>query len=523
MQLSAWLGGRDAATGTMTAFARREWLFIALVAAFCAIFMLEYPASFAIADECEILSLAYSIAHGTVYPDRAGLLTWNPSMELAVGGHRIVKYSPFHALLLAPAVASDWRLGFLVSAAFFVVGAFAVRAMLRDAGLATDWCILYFILPGMLYYSATLMAAVPSAAMGAVGVALLWREPPRRVGGALALGASVLLHEWMVVFAIASAGVWWLSRPRARRWSDAVALAAGAAPAIIAVAAYNYATTASALRGGYAINGEAFWFTGEHFASFFPCYLASLAFFPVAGLAALSPRWSRGWQTPAVVAAVVTAASLYGYRDGLTSGLTPAAAMLAGAVPGQRFILPASVIACVPAARWLDDRLGQRGFAWTTARRSAALAAFVACFGVIAALHNDFLRANAAVQTAIARAVPAGGDIVGAGEVLKELAPVYRNVRLRQVAPDDPSVAAAADSYLVWMGAPGTAPPPEWTRGRTTELVRARSWAWNRDLWIAWPRDAHAHAAAYLIGLCTVTYAQQFEDIGQESSRTHQC
>ena len=222
----------------MTTFARREWLFLALVAAFCAIFLLKYPASFAIADESEILSLAYSIAHGTVYPDRAGLLTWNPLMELAVGGHRIVKYSPFHALLLAPAVASDWRLAFLVTAAFFIVGAFAVRTMLLEAGLATDWCILYFLLPGMLYYSATLMAAVPSAAMGAVGVALLWRERPRRVWGALALGAAVLLHEWMAVFAIASAGAWWLSRPRAGRWSDAVALAA-----------YNYATTASALRG----------------------------------------------------------------------------------------------------------------------------------------------------------------------------------------------------------------------------------------------------------------------------------
>ena len=80
---------------------------------------------------------------------------------------------------------------------------------------------------------------------------------------------------------------------------------------------------------------------------------------------------------------------------------------------------------------------------------------------------------------------------MGADEVLKELAPVYRNVRLRQVAPDDPNVAAATDSYLIWMGAPGAEPPPDWTRGRRTELVRARSWAWNRDLWIAWPRDAH--------------------------------
>jgi len=31
----------------MRTFARREWLFIALVAAFCAIFIFEYPASFA--------------------------------------------------------------------------------------------------------------------------------------------------------------------------------------------------------------------------------------------------------------------------------------------------------------------------------------------------------------------------------------------------------------------------------------------------------------------------------------------
>jgi len=63
------------------------------------------------------------------------------------------------------------------------------------------------------------------------------------------------------------------------------------------------------------------------------------------------------------------------------------------------------------------------------------------------------------------------------------------------------------------VAAPGAEPPPDWTRGRTTELVRARSWVWNRDLWIAWPRGAHAHAAAYLIGLRTVTCAQQFGDV----------
>ncbi len=471
---------------------RREWLFFGLVGAFALVYLAQYPASFAIADECEILSLAYAIEHGTVHPDRAGLVTWNYSMEFEAGGHRVIKYSPFHAALLAPALGAGWQLAFLVTAAFYILGAFVVRSMLVGEGVASEWAILYFLLPGMLYYSGTLMAAVPAAVMGLSGVALLARRRPRVALGAAALGGAVLLHLWMAALAVPFAVMWWLECGGENRWRIAAALAAGAAPAIAMAAAYNYATVGSPVVTGYMITGEVFAFSGQHLPRFLPFYAISLAVFPIAGLSVLSPRWSRGWAAPAAAFAIVAGASMYNYRDGLTSNLPAMAGFIAGAVPAQRFLLPASVIACVPAARWLENRLGGAGFQWSARARVVALALFAAVFGAIATLHQGFLRANAIVQRAIASAVPEGAEIVGTGDVLKELAPVYRIVRFHAVDPGDESVAGAADAYLVWIGAPGTKPPPYWTDGRKTESVQARSWAWNRDLWIAWPRTGAA-------------------------------
>ena len=135
---------------------RDEWLFISLLVAFSIIYLCEYPATYSIQDEMRILSLAYSIGHGTIYPDHSG-----PSVGLVIDGRTVSKFSPFHAALFVPAVMTDWRCGFLVTAAFFMLGALVVRSMLKRERLGSGWSCLYFLLAGALYYSQTLMAAVP--------------------------------------------------------------------------------------------------------------------------------------------------------------------------------------------------------------------------------------------------------------------------------------------------------------------------------------------------------------------------
>jgi hypothetical protein len=187
---------------------------------------------------------------------------------------------------------------------------------------------------------------------------------------------------------------------------------------------------------------------------------------------------------------MIAAASLYPYRDGLTSGLSGAAALIAGAIPGQRFLLPVSVVACVPAARWLSSRLPLPAASWPAALRAVALAVFVVGFASLSALHQSYLRAHAKVQTALATALPAGAIVAESdqGDILKELAPVYELVEYHR---DDSSGANGQlrGAYHVWMGEPGEAPPASITASPRTEMVPARSWVWKRDLWIAWPND----------------------------------
>jgi len=85
--------------------------------AFAAIFLLYNPATCAIEDETRILSLASSMTQGTAFLDQARI---DLDADLLCHGHRISKFFPFHAALLGPALVTHWRLGFPVSAGFFV-------------------------------------------------------------------------------------------------------------------------------------------------------------------------------------------------------------------------------------------------------------------------------------------------------------------------------------------------------------------------------------------------------------------
>ncbi|MGA6971502.1 MAG: hypothetical protein WBY93_07715, partial [Candidatus Binatus sp.] len=101
-----------------------------MLAAFCLIYALWYPATISIEDESSNIALAYSIEHGSIYTEAAGQL-WG----LPIGIHNVSKFSPFHAALLVPAIALNWKLVFLVSAGFFIAGAFILRTMLLRDGL----------------------------------------------------------------------------------------------------------------------------------------------------------------------------------------------------------------------------------------------------------------------------------------------------------------------------------------------------------------------------------------------------
>ncbi|HEY6394256.1 MAG TPA: hypothetical protein VIX12_02490 [Candidatus Binataceae bacterium] len=478
-------------SGTRTATGRGGWLFASLLISYCAIYAIFYPQTYSIFDESYILTLAYSIAHGTIYPDHAG-----PDSGLLIGAHEVAVYSPFHAAMLAPAFAFDWRVAFLVTGSFFVLGAFILRNLLLRSGLSPDWSVLYFLLAGPLYYSQTLMAAVPAAVMSLWAIAMLLRPDPRPFLGGLAFGASVLLHPWMAPMAVVFSAVWCLERAPLQLARNADWIAMGAFPSVAALAGYNYLTTGNPFVNAYTILRHQYSFVGAHFFSFFPFYLASLAVFPLGGWAIFSRRWSQCYALPITAAVMVLLASLYYFRDGLNVGSAQVGTMLgvlAGIVPGQRFLLPVSMIACVPAARFLDPRLHEMSPAIRRALRPFALAAFALGFVILSAAHQAYLGAHAKVQRALLARISANAQVVVGEDLRKEMAPVrvvYSDVREAGAEADPPAAA-----YVAWLGAPGALPPKGWFEGRREELVTVRSWVWNRDLWVGDPIARAASAA----------------------------
>jgi hypothetical protein len=460
---------------------RHEWAFAAMLAAYGVIYLAWYPATYTISDEGDYIALARALWHGTIFVDRAGGF-WG----LPVGNHMVSKYSVFHSALLAPAFALDWRLMFIVSASFFVWGAFISRKILRGHGLGSGWCLLYFMLAGGLYYSQTVMAAVPSAVMGLAGVSLCLRERPRPLLAGLAFGASILLHPWTGPLVAMFGLVFSLEQGRAAIRA-AASLAIGVAPAAFAIMAYNAATTGSPFRDVYTILGSQYEFTGERLPGFFYFYALSFAIFPIAGWSALWRRFSGTWAIPVTCVLGVAMCSLYFFRDGLRTGSARIGplAFIAGAIPGQRFLLPVSMIACLPAARFLSTIASRIPARLQRAARMAAVASFAIFFAALSLTHASYIGAHAALQRALAERLPPDAPIGVSGEAVKEFAPTDRLYSRLDYFDDD--AAVPSDHYFVCVRLPGDVPPPAWMRGHRATMLKFRSWAWNRDLWIGMP------------------------------------
>lgn len=461
---------------------RCEWAFAAMLAAYGVIYLAWYPATYTISDEGNYIALAQALWHGTIFVDRAGGF-WG----LPVGNHLVSKYSVFHSALLAPAFALDWRLMFIVSAGFFIWGAFILRKILMGHGLGSGWCLLYFMLAGGLYYSQTVMAAVPSAVTGLLGVSLCLRDRPRPLLAGLAFGASILLHPWMGPLAAIFALVWSLEQGRAGMIQAALALAVGVLPASLAIMAYNAATTGSPFQDVYTILGSQYEFTGERLPGFIYFYAVSFAIFPIAGWSALWRRFSGTWAIPATCALGFAMCSLYFFRDGLRTGSARIGplAFIAGAIPGQRFLLPISMIACLPAARFLAAITSRIPARMHRPARIAAIASFAIFFAGLSFTHASYIGAHAALQRALAECLPPGAPIGVAGEAIKEFAPTDRLYSRLDYFEDD--AAIPPDHYFVCVRLPGDVPPPAWIRGHRATMLKFRSWAWNRDLWIGTP------------------------------------
>jgi hypothetical protein len=476
----------------------KEWLFAALLVSFCLIYMRWYPATISIEDESAILSTVYSLEHGSLF-----ILDPRPKSGFLLDDHIISRFSPFHAALLVPVMLPNWRLGFLVAGTFFTIGAFVLRGMLLRSGLGSEWCTLYFLLPGALYYSQTIRETVPAAVLGLLGVSLCLRVPARPLLAGLCFGASVLVAEVMAPMAMVFSAVWCLEQGIDRLRHNATSLLVGAVPAIAALAAYNYLTTGSPVKDVYILTGHQYQFKGDHLFSFFIFYVLSLAVFPIGGWSVFSRRWSGTLALPAVSAVMVIMFSFFFDREGINVGsarVGRAIAMITGIVPGQRFLLPVSMVACLPAARFLNSRVIMWRPQRLRAAKLAALGTFALLFALLSAAHQSYLRAHSQIQQALDEQLPPNAQIVLTGTVqpgdqpnasqpwetlVKEFLPT-KNLYAHLIVAKT-TYTPTPDVYIVSLSLQGQPPPDYLMRGRVVRLFKIRSWVWNRDLWIGSP------------------------------------
>ena len=164
--------------------------------------------------------------------------------------------------------------------------------------------------------------------------------------------------------------------------------------------------------------------------------------------------------------------------------------MIAGAIPGQRFLLPVSMLACLPAARFWSAHLNDSPLRSRAILRPTVLTIFIASFTALSIAHENFQRGHLAMQEALYTSLPPTAHVFAAPELLKEFAPVdglYNQVDgLGEVVDRDSPDSSA---YIAWSSVPGARVPGDLSEGRRSQRIRIRSWFWNRDLWLFSPKD----------------------------------
>jgi hypothetical protein len=214
---------------------------------------------------------------------------------------------------------------------------------------------------------------------------------------------------------------------------------------------------------------------------FLPFYAISLAVAPAAGWAAFSRRWAGSWAIPVTSLAVLALAAAYYFRDGMGYGM-------AGWVPGRRFLLPVAVLACLPAARFLASRFQDAGSRLRAAACCAAVVMFCTGFAALSLAHQNYLDAQAALQSIVRGEVPAGARVLVSDHAFKAFAPVNGRWTLRLVREGRiPASGEEPTAYRVWMGAPDQRPHAAWFAGGVPQAFSVSSWIWKRDVWVAAP------------------------------------
>ncbi|HJQ21043.1 MAG TPA: hypothetical protein VJ867_11900 [Gemmatimonadaceae bacterium] len=394
-----------------------RWVYAAL-GVFVAGFALLPPRAFLVVDEERYASQAVAFAHGGLAVDGAGVVF--PATHLRT----ISDYPPGTALLQTPFVwAGGWRAAALLSVVALVVMTLATARMLRDEGRSPAFalCIPGFF--GAAFFGRIAMSDVPSGAIVAVALWLLWRgerngRTSLTAAAAFLAGASLVFRETLVLLLLPPliASAW-----RSGRWVPAVLAGVAGALLRLVLSQWLFGSPLYVRSSGYGFSIVHLWHTVPVYA------VVLLGMFP---LGALLPFFYRGAWRGAVVTAValyVAVFLFYGYDSVRENGLAK------GVILGSRFMIPALPLLVLMAAdvwpRWMQAaRVSEVARARIAVAGAATVIAM--CAGVHAIAHRQEGTSLALVRSIYQHTRADMPVITNTNETLKYLSPSYGPRRL---------------------------------------------------------------------------------------------
>jgi len=318
----------------------QKWVYGALLAHVVG-FLIFWPRVFLVVDEERYVSQAVAFAGGGSRVPGAEILYPPTGLET------ISDYPPGTSLLQTPFVwLGGWRGAALLSVVALIVTTLVSMRWLRENEMHPAFALLipgYF---GAAFFGRLGMSDVPSAAVVALGLYLLWHSERRAWSVSLlagvCVGVSVLFREPLVVLLAP-----FVVGALARRQSVAWALATG----LIAGVTIRLGVSALVFDSAFYVRDSGYDFSLRHVVHTLPAYgFALMVLFP---LGALLPFFYRGPRRAELVTAVALYTALfllYGYDPIRENGLAK------GLILGSRFIVPMLPILALMAAdvwpRW---------------------------------------------------------------------------------------------------------------------------------------------------------------------------
>lgn len=420
---------------------RFPWFHAAVYAVLCVYltgFVAFPPRVLLIVDESRYVSQALAFASGrTALEDARVILPAEPGSVMS-------DYPPGTALLQTPFVwLGGWPAAAWLSVLSLVVATLVTMRWLREQGRPPGFALLVPAYFGSLFFGRVAMSDMPSCAVVALALWLLWgaereESPLKTFLAGIAAGLSLLFREPNVVL-LAPFAVGLLIRQRVRAWP----FVAGGLMGIGARLLASHALFGNALY----VRDAGYGFSIGSVAHNLPQYVVILMlFFPLGLVLPFLYRGPRRAEVLTAFGAYVLLFLLFDYNSARQNG------PIKGLILTSRYMLPALPLLTLMAADAFPRLLERLRPGWQgitrSAARSAAAGVLLLAFVIHPVVRRQDAEPRAVVQAVMTNTEPATPVITNHDATFKYLSPAYgpRQLILRDRIPPD-TVPALLTQY----------------------------------------------------------------------------